>query len=171
MGRVRKQVDAPREILFDSALEDLRTGKIKSIRGAAERYGLQYETLRDRKRGTANRVLSHEDQQHLTNAEEKAIVAWIGRVDDYGWPPKIEYVKQIAAGFMRSHGKGKTRLGKNWITRFLDRHPSLAAKFATRLDKQRSYASNPLVLRDFFTKVYQAIKYSIPLYMNFKINT
>ena len=170
MGRVRQRVDASREILFGSALEDLRTGKIGSIRAAAERYGLRYETLRDRKRGTANRALSHEDQQHLTNAEEKAIVAWIGRVDDYGWPPKIEYVKQIAAGFMRSHGKVKVELGRNWITRFLDRHPSLAAKFATRLDKQRSYASNPLVLRDFFTKVCQAIKYQLPLHMNFKFN-
>ncbi|KAG0136223.1 hypothetical protein HOY82DRAFT_465642, partial [Tuber indicum] len=68
-------------------LKDLQTGKIRSIRAAAERYGLQYETLRDRKRGTANCVLSYEDQKHLTNAEEKAIVAWIGRMDDYGWPP------------------------------------------------------------------------------------
>jgi len=131
---------------------------------------LGYETLRDRKRGTANRAQSHEDQQHLTNAEERVIVACIERVDDYGWPPKIEYVKQIAAGFMRSHGKARAKLGKNWITRFLDRHPSLAAKFATRLNKQHSYASNLLVLRDFFTKVCQAIKYQLALYMNFKIN-
>ena len=170
MGRVGQRVDPSREILFDSALEDLRKGKIGSIRAVAEKYGLRYETLRDRKRGTANRALSLEDQQHLTNAEERAIVAWIGRVDDYGWPPKIEYVKQIAAGFIRSHGKAKVELGKNWITRFLDRHPSLAAKFATRLDKQRSYASNPLVLQDFFTKVCQAVKYQLVVYMNFKIN-
>ena len=108
MGPVRKWVDAPREILFDSALDDLRTGKIKSIRGGAERYGLQYETLRDWKRGTTNRVLSNEDQQHLTNAEEKTIMAWIGRVDDYGWPPKIEYVNQIAAGFIYMNFKINT---------------------------------------------------------------
>jgi len=170
MGRVRQRVDASRELLFSLVLEDLQMGKIGSIRAAAERYGLRYEILRDRKQGTANRALSHEDQQHLTNAEEKAIVAWIGRVDDYGWPPKIEYVKQIAAGFMRSHGKRKTGLGRNWITRFLDRHPTLAAKFATRLDKQRSYASNPIVLRDFFTKICQAIKYQILMYIGFKCN-
>ena len=60
MGRVRQRVDSSREILFDSALEDLRTGKMRSIRAAAERYGLQYETLRDQKRGTANRALSYE---------------------------------------------------------------------------------------------------------------
>ncbi|KAG0633877.1 hypothetical protein HOY80DRAFT_1062225 [Tuber brumale] len=73
-------------------------------------------------------------------------------MDDYGWPPKIKHVKQIAAVFMRSHGKRKTGVGRNWITWFLDRYLALATKFATRLHKQRSYASNPIVLRDFFTK-------------------
>ena len=63
----------------------------------------------------------------MTNVEEKAIVAWVGRVDDYGWLPKIEYVKQITAGFRRSHGKVKVELGRNWITRFLDWHPSFCS--------------------------------------------
>ena len=80
-------------------------------------------------------------------------------------------MKQNTAGFIISHVKRKTGLEKNSITWFLDRHPSLAAKFATRLNKQHSYAINPLVLRDFLTKVYQAIMYSIPLYLNFKSNT
>ncbi|PUU76466.1 hypothetical protein B9Z19DRAFT_1149421 [Tuber borchii] len=62
---------------------------------------------------------------------------------------------------MRSHGKGKTELGRNWITQFLDRHPALSTKFATRYDKQPSSASNPIVLWDFITKVYQAITYQI----------
>jgi hypothetical protein len=84
--------------------------------------------------------------------EEKAIELWISRVDDYGWPPRIEYVRQMAVGLMRSHGIKNPSVGKNWMTRFLNRHPKLASKFATRLDKQRSYASNPIILRDFFKK-------------------
>ena len=156
MGRIHQRVNNSREGLFTSALEDLRSGKIGSIRAAAEKYGLKYETLRDRKWGSGNRIGGHEDQQHLTNTEEKAIVAWIGRVDDYGWPPKLDYVKQMAVGFIKSHGiqREEPKLGKNWITRFLDRHPSLTSKFATRLDKQRSYASNLVVIHDFFNKVY-----------------
>jgi len=84
MGRIRQRVNSSRDDLFTTALENLRSGKIGSIRSAAEKYGLKHETLRDRKWGSGNRIGSHEDQQHLTYAEEKAIVAWIGRVDDYG---------------------------------------------------------------------------------------
>ena len=77
-------------------------------------------------------------------------------MDDYGWPPKLDYVKQIAIGFIKSHGiqREEPKLGKNWITQFLDRHPSLSSKFATQLDKQRFYTSNPVVIHDFFNKVY-----------------
>jgi len=78
MGRIGQRVDNSREGLFACALEDLQSGKIGSIRAVAEKYSLKYETLRDRKRGSGNRIGGHEDQQHLTNVEEKAIVAWIG---------------------------------------------------------------------------------------------
>lgn len=155
MVRICNQIDTEQEKIYNSALKDLASGKISSIRAAAEYYGLKYETLRDRKKGAENRVEAHESQQNLTSQEEKAVVRWISKVDDWGWPPKVDYMKQIALGFMRSHGPEfqNLKLGKNWITRFLNRHPQLASKFATRLDKQRSYASNPIILRDFFHKV------------------
>ena len=129
MGQIRQRVDNSQEGLFASALEGVRSGKIGSICAAAGRFGLKYKALRDHKQGPANRIGGHEDQQHLTNAEEKAIVAWIGWVDDYGWPPKLDYVKQMAIKLIKSHGirKGEPKLGKNWITCFLNRHPSLTA--------------------------------------------
>ena len=43
--------------------------------------------------------------------------------------------------------------GKNWITRFLIRHPILAAKFAGRVDRQRANASNPRIINDRFKKL------------------
>ena len=156
MGRIRQRVYNYQEGLFASDLKDVRRGKIGSIRAAAEKHSLKYETLKDHKRGSANRIGGYENQQHLTNAEENALVARIEWVDDYGWPPKLNYVKQMAIGFIKSHGiqKGESKLEKNWIIRFLDRHPSLTSKFATRLDKKKSYASNPVVIHDFFNMVY-----------------
>lgn len=153
MGRLRQRVDKKREALFMAALKDLETGKEPSIRAAAERYGLKYETLRDRKRGAKNRVEAHEDQQNLTYSEEEAIKEWIAKVDGFGWPPRVEYVREMALGFIRSHGIRNPKLGKNWMTQFLDRHPDLASRFTDRLDKQRAFASNPAILRDSFKKV------------------
>ena len=44
-------------------------------------------------------------------------------------------------------------LCKNWIVRFLNRHPHLAAKLSSRLDRQRALASDRVVLKDYFAKV------------------
>ena len=96
---------------------------MSSIRKAAEKYGLPHGTLRDRKNGAQPRSVVREDQQHLTKMEEEAIVHWITRIDNYGWPTRVEYVKQMALGFIRSHGVRKPVLGKDWITRFLNHNP------------------------------------------------
>lgn len=157
MGRIRKRVDKTKESLFTAALQDIETGKLKSIRAAAEHYGLKYETLRDRKRGSQMRSESHEDQMLLTIEEEKSIEEWIVKIDDYGWPPRLEYVREMALGFIRSHGIQKPILGGGWITQFLDRHPLLVSRFTNRLDKQHAYAENPEILRDFFKKVFSLI--------------
>ena len=153
MGQIRKGVDKSKELLITAALRDLEMGEKPSIRAAAEHYGLKYETLRDRKRGTKTRLESHEDQQNLTIAEEEAIEEWIAKVDGFGWPPRIEYVRHMAIGFIRSHGIRNPKIGGHWITRFLDRHPDLASRFTNRLDKQRAFANNPEVLLDFFKQV------------------
>jgi hypothetical protein len=42
---------------------------------------------------------------------------------------------------------------KNWITRFLNRHPILAIQFASRIDRQRVYASNPRTIQTHFQKL------------------
>jgi len=49
-------------------------------------------------------------------------------------------------------------LGKNWITRFLDRHPQLAGKFSTQIDWQRVFANNPIILRDYFNKLQKLLR-------------
>ncbi|KAF8241457.1 DDE-domain-containing protein, partial [Wilcoxina mikolae CBS 423.85] len=41
----------------------------------------------------------------------------------------------------------------NWITRFLNRHPILVARFASRKDRQRAYASNPHTIQTDFQKL------------------
>jgi len=46
-------------------------------------------------------------------------------------------------------------IGKNWITRFLNHHPDLAWKFASRIDRQRAYASNPYTVKDHYRKFWQ----------------
>ncbi|RPB10742.1 DDE-domain-containing protein [Morchella conica CCBAS932] len=51
-----------------------------------------------------------------------------------------------------------TYIGKKWISRFLDRHPDLAAKFSNQLDNRRQNASNLITLQDYFDKLTRLIR-------------
>jgi hypothetical protein len=47
----------------------------------------------------------------------------------------------------------KNIISKNWITRFLNRHPILVTKFASRIDCQRTYTGNSCILQDHLRKL------------------
>ena len=81
---------------------------------------------------------------------EKAIVRWILKLDDYRMPPQVDYltdaVMELAKNEksrrvqVRSQPQGKnpaqmSLIGRNWIIRFLNRHPELALKFASCIDR------------------------------------
>jgi len=44
-------------------------------------------------------------------------------------------------------------LRKNWVTRVFRRHPRLAVKLGTRLDRKRVFASDPVLLKYYFSKL------------------
>jgi len=48
-------------------------------------------------------------------------------------------------------------LGQHWLSNFLNRHPSLSAKFSTQLDRQRAYGGNIAALKDYFAKLLRLI--------------
>lgn len=153
MGRISNKDKAEFEQRITNAKRDLRTGKITDIRTAAIVHSLAYTTLQNRLKGAGTRQEARIEQQILTPFEELAIKKWIFRLDDWGFPPRHQYVKDMALDFLHSHGVQHPVLGKNWITWVLSRHHDLASKFSTRLDKQRAYANNPDILKDFYEKV------------------
>ena len=59
---------------------------------------------------------------------------------------------------VQDFAESKKIIGKNWITRFLNRHPILSIKFASRIDRQRAYAGNPRIINDHFTKLGKVLR-------------
>lgn len=45
------------------------------------------------------------------------------------------------------------KLGKQWLTRFLDCYPDLTSKFSMRLKWQRTYIKNLVIIHDCFKKI------------------
>ena len=84
---------------------------------------------------------------------EKAIVHWILKLDDFGMPPRVDYLTEAVMELAKNEksrqvqvcsqpqGKNPAQMSlirRNWITRFLNRHLELALKFASRIDRQRA---------------------------------
>ena len=79
----------------------------------------------------------------------------IDSLERTGSPPRIEHVKQ-AAERINIHGRPP---GKNWITRFLNRHPEVVARFTTSIDHKRKEATTPQVIKDHFKKIEELLKH------------
>ena len=62
--------EAKQEVRIKQALEDLETGKIRSIRKASRVHDVPYSTLAARRTGRLSRYTSHIHQQICTEVEE-----------------------------------------------------------------------------------------------------
>lgn len=135
MGRVKPRKlksENEKESSITCALKGLHSGRYTSIRKAAKSNGIAYTTLRRRFHGGKDRVAGHEGQQLITAAEERAVVRWIYLLELAGFSPRIADVREAVT--ITRNGTDDIDvdqvIGKNWITRFLNRHPDLVAKFS-----------------------------------------
>jgi hypothetical protein len=166
------QLDIDREERFQKALKALKDGVFTSIGEAATAFNLPKSSLGHRRNGRQTRQKAHEGDQILSPAAEKAVVKWILKLDDYGFPPRLDRLWQMveklaveerAALKARNEAEGRKNkvhdtIGKNWITQFLNRHPVLAAKLARRMDRQRVFARNATTIADHFRKLGKIIQ-------------
>ena len=146
----RKKNEAEESI--QKAIQHYRHSNEPSIHASGEKFGVAYSTLRGRLKGRVSREVGHHKLQVLTEDEESAVVRWCERLDEWGHPARVDLVRSMAEGIVARRLKDHS-LGKNWITWFLNRHPALATKRSTRLDRQRALASDPVGLKDYFNKV------------------
>jgi len=136
----------------------LREQEGTSFRTLALLFNVPCSTLADRARGGLSRKESHVHQQRLTPAMEKALQDWCKQLDDWGFPPRMDLLLAMAKALAQQWADEEedptlAGLGKRWVGNFLKRHPELAAKYGTQLDRQRAYASHLPTLRDYFRKL------------------
>jgi hypothetical protein len=154
IGRVKERQKNEREENIQSAIIHYKNALQPSMRALAEKFGILYSTLRDRLNGAQSYQESHRHQQQLTEHEEKAIGRWCQKLDDWGFPPRLSAVHRMAASLVAKHAS-HLPLGRNWLTRFLNRNPELAGRFSNRLERERAFANNPATssLKDYFVKL------------------
>ena len=133
-----------------AALDDIRKGT--SVRKAALEWKIPVQTLRDRSKGkTKPRQYAHGMQQRFSSEGEAVLVAWIRLWADTARPTSISRIQRIA----RDLAGGK--VGKNWVYRFLKRHPELKLGKPSGLDPKRAQAFNETVVRIHFEELKKAL--------------
>ena len=110
MPRPRRTDLNERDKFITLAINHYQSSSKPSLRASAEAYSIPWTTLRDRVNGAQDRQESHRGQQLLSVQEEKTIVNWCTRMDDWGFPLKLPLVHEMAEYLVKKEivvGAGK----------------------------------------------------------------
>jgi hypothetical protein len=129
------------------ALQAFKRREFNSIYAAADHFQINRETLRRRAAGGNSRAQGRESAQLLSLAEEKVLVKWISRLSIAGYPPRHALVEEMAEEIRLRRARRVNDasielvryppIGKEWIQRFLQRHPLLHTTPARQIQSAR----------------------------------
>jgi len=107
----------------------------------ADKYGVSSSTLSDRECGGLTHQQRHAHEQKLTPAMEKGLEDWCKKLNDWGFPPWMDLLCAMAGALAQicdeeDEDPELAHLGQHWLSNFLNRHPSLSAKFSPQLDRE-----------------------------------
>ena len=132
---------------MQQALQAVENGL--SHRKAAKLYGVPPTTLRGRMEGAVAIKQFAIDRQALSDVQETQLVQWAHVQDALGMPPTHYQLRCAAEEILRASGTQK-KLGKNWVTNFMRRHPSLGTLQGKRLDIKRAKDVTPDKIKGLF---------------------
>jgi hypothetical protein len=90
-------------------------------------------------------------RQLLTPAEEKTLIAHIHELATRTLPPNRTYIKRAALNIAQARDPSITKIGKNWVERFLAQHQDeLVTAWTKSLDTSRAAAVNPNTIQHYW---------------------
>ena len=145
------------------AIHALNTGQFRSLRAAAQAFDVPRSTLQERSLGIRSRRETRPVACKLTQNEEEVLLQRILDLDEQGFPPQLAIVRDIANIILSSRSKQlPLTVGKNWVTNFVKRYPSLQTKYNRKYDYQRAMCEDREQIEGWFRLVRNTIaKYGI----------
>jgi hypothetical protein len=102
------------------ALNDIKNGRIQSIRVAAKLYEIPRATLQTRAYGVVSMVERRHPLYKLTQLEEDSLTEWIISMDTRGAAPRPATVGEMANILLAARGTNPSpTVGKNWPSAFI----------------------------------------------------
>jgi DDE superfamily endonuclease/Tc5 transposase DNA-binding domain len=145
------------------AVDGVNSGKYKSGFEAARELGISRSTVCRRLRGNPSRSAAREKQQLLSEVQENTLVKWIKQLTIGGYPVTYALLREIAneirsmnasPNFPNTKSFDHQKIGRDWVPRFIQRHPNLKAVVGRRIEISRMSGANT----DAFNKWFDAVK-------------
>lgn len=145
-----------REQCIQRALQAARDDPDHNITKAAGVEGVSGSTVWDRSRGTHSKLHRLPSHAKLSNEQERVLVQHILRLQQQYRPINYEEIRVLANSLAMENvavPKLFEPIGRNWIERFIARHPELKSKKEQHLEIERVAASNPSIITAWFKAV------------------
>lgn len=161
MAAIATNQRIPYETRTDLAVQAIQSSQVPSIRAAATLYDVSNTTLQRRLHGRVTRRVAQVNNRKLTATEEQALLNRIISLDGRGFSPTLPFVRRMANLLLSQRAPGSS-VGKNWLTRFVQRHDVLMSKYLRKYDYQRAKCEDPEEIGKWFNLVRATIaKYGI----------
>ena len=133
------------------AVSDLKNGKIRSVRQAAEIYNVSRSTLQNRVNGMAYRAEKRANNHKLTQFQEESLVKWVLDLDQRGLPPRHSLVREMANHLLSQYGT--QQVGEKWVYNLVKRRPEIESKFSRKYNYERAKCEDPKIIQGHFDRV------------------
>ena len=168
MPRQKKPEELKKDELIEEAIAGIETGKYSNANEAAQKLGIPSNTLYRRLAGGKSRTEARQEQQHLTAAEEKALVQWLTRLIENGYPARHVFVREMAEEIRNRHVANINdnsielvsypSIGSSWVQRFLHRHQHLKTVIGVPIEAARMRDTSQEAIDNWFAAFVETIE-------------
>jgi DDE superfamily endonuclease/Tc5 transposase DNA-binding domain len=151
----------PSEVRINAAIQAYQSGQFKSLSASAKRFNCSVATVMRRFHGRPPKANSTSYNRKLSDTEELILVEWIVDNNTRGISVTKAMLVQKAELLLLQHepnaSRSTPRIGVNWPSNFIKRHPDLRMKYNRKYDYQRALCEDPQLLYNWFQLVRNTI--------------
>jgi Psq-like protein/Tc5 transposase-like DNA-binding protein len=131
-----------------NAILDIQSGRI-SQHQAAQKWGVPRSTICGRLGGKAALNDQIQPNQLLTKNQEAKLASWVLRQESLGYAPSHSQIRACVLALQKQQGS-KIGVGRNWVPKFIGRHPELRTKVGRRQEANRFNSFTPKAVHWYF---------------------
>jgi hypothetical protein len=138
-----------------NAILDITDNKL-SLTQAAGKHGVPKQTLSDRFNGQGAMADQIQPGERLSKDQEARLATWILRQESVGYAPSHSQIRACVVALLNQQStkaigeNDKDKLGRNWVSRFIQRHPEIKTKVGRRQEANRFDSFTPKAVHWYF---------------------